>query len=334
MAKIAAIALICLTAWPMTAQTKALVTKSRVVSDVPLNGRRSFALPALCDENGNSYVKLVEGRMEGPLLKLSSTGKLQAEFNTEGALTNIYAVRPNGGVAMVYSDSGFKVGNFDPNGKRESEVKLDRPPIFFFPTQIAVFPSGEILVAGLQKGDKASTAIYDSRGHLVKQFPLDGDGAIEKAIEIGDVRYARAPGQGNHAVERSAATTGDDGLVYLMRATSPATVYAISAGGDVIRKIAVGAPTDSGLPDFGIRMVKNKLTVKFSRSCNSAGAFESCEGTIYAVVDATTGKRLADYEAADSDGPFACYAPDPDRFFTFSMAFSQNRLEVVEAGAK
>jgi len=40
------------------------------------------------------------------------------------------------------------------------------------------------------------------------------------------------------AVDKSAAVAGDDGLVYLMRATSPAIVYAISPAGEVIRKIA------------------------------------------------------------------------------------------------
>jgi hypothetical protein len=56
-------------------------------------------------------------------------------------------------------------------------VVLERPPIAFFPSQLAVFHSGEILMSGLeyQPGYKAATAIYDPTGHVVKQLVLDGD---------------------------------------------------------------------------------------------------------------------------------------------------------------
>jgi hypothetical protein len=236
---------------------------------------------------------------------------------------------------MVHVDGATKVvDNFGPDGKHESSVRLERPPTDFFPSQIAVFHSGEFLIAGVQRGYKASTAIYDPTGHLVKQFVLDGDAEIERAIEIGDVRYSRAPRESNDPVSRSVAITGDDGFVYLMRATSPATIYVISAAGEVIRKIVVSAPTDTGSPAFGIRVVKNKLAVKFYRRCE--GPLDvGCEGTVYTVVDATTGQRLADYETElETAGPIACYAPDPDRFFTFWIPPDQHRLEIVEARSK
>jgi hypothetical protein len=338
MNKLAAVALLCATALPVAAQTKVLVAKSRVPS-VTFDGFRSFALPTDCDEQGRSYVKLVKPvpGMVGPLLRLSGKGVLEAEFDTEGAVMNLYAVRPNGGVAMVRVDAGTEVvDNFGPNGKRESSVPLERPPIPFFPMQIAVFRSGEMVVAGLQfhPGYKAGTAIYSATGHLVKQLVLDGDAEIERAIEVGDARYAVAPGQGNEAVVRSVAITGDDGFVYLMRLTSPATVYVISSAGEVIRKIVVNAPTDKGSPNFGIRVVKNRLAVEFNRECDSA-LYTSCRGTVYTVVDATTGRKLADYETEDETaGPITCYAPDPDRFFTFSIGGEGHRLEIVEAAPK
>jgi hypothetical protein len=339
--KLAAVALLCLTTLPITAQTKTLVAKSRVPS-VTFDGFRSFALPTACDEQGRSYVKLVKPipGMVGPLLRLSSKGELEAEFDTEGALMNIFAVRPNGGVAMIHVDGAAKVvDNFGPDGKRESSVRLERPPVPFFPMQIAVFHSGEMLIAGQQynPGYKGSTAIYDPRGHLVKQFVLDGDAEIEHAIEVGDARYTDASGQGNKTLGPSVAITGDDGWVYLMRATSPATVYAISAAGEVVRKIAVKAPAEMGLPAFGIRAVKGKLAVKFYRKCEGAMPFDSCRGSVYTVVDAKSGQELATYEApneSDVGGPLACYAPDPDRFFTFWIPPGQHGLEIVEAAAK
>jgi len=137
------------------------------------------------------------------------------------------------------------------------------------------------------------------------------------------------------AVDKSAAVAGDDGLVYLMRATSPAIVYAISPAGEVIRKIAVAAPSGAGMPQFGLRVVKNRLAVQFGRNCDSNIDHGSCGSSIYSVVDATTGSRLAAYEAQkDVAGPIACYLPDPDRFFIFSTGLEAHGLDIVEAEAR
>jgi hypothetical protein len=159
-----------------------------------------------------------------------------------------------------------------------------------------------MLIAGLQYhlGYKASTAIYDATGRLVKQLVLDGDAEIERAIEVGDAKDTRAQQQNIGAVDESVANAGDDGLVCLMRATSPAAAYAISAPGDVVRKIVVRPPTGTGLPNFGIRVVKNRQAVQF--------------GSSYAVVDATTGKRLAACEAdKEVVGPIAWFRTFAER---------------------
>jgi hypothetical protein len=225
MNKFAVVALLCATVLPVTAQIKVLVAKNRV-SSVAFDDFRSFALPTACDEQGRSYVKLVKPApgMIGSLFRLSGKGAPEAEFDTAGALVNIFAVRQNGGVAMVHLDGATKVvDNFSPDGKRELSVRLERPPTPFFPAQIAVFRSGEILISGPQfhPGYKASTAVYDPTGHLVKQFVLDGDAEIERAIETGDAKDTRASQERTKILPRSVAITGDDGFVYLMRATSP-----------------------------------------------------------------------------------------------------------------
>ncbi len=337
MNRFAVMAALCAAALPLSAQTHVLKVRNRIPSTVSFDDFHTFALPTACDDQGRSYVKLPKAGpgMVGPLFRLSAKGTLEAEFDTSSAVVNVFAVRPDGGVAMVRADAAKKViENFAPDGKREADVELDRPPIPFFPTQLAVFRSGEILVAGprYHPGYKASTAIYDPAGHLVKQFALDGDAEIERAIEVGDARYAQSPGQGNQYIGQSVAITGDDGYVYLMRATSPTTVYVISAAAEVVRKIVVSAPTDAGRPDFGVRVVKNRLTIQFISSCDNSLKLSSCHGKVYVVVDATTGQRLASYDAAkDVTGPLACYAPDPDRFFTFDISLEPRRLEIVEA---
>jgi hypothetical protein len=336
--KIAAVLiLLSETALPIAAQTKVLVAKSRIpVSVVGDYLPGNIALPTVCDEQGRFYVTLITAGpgMLGPLFRLSSKGVAEAEFDTSGELINRYAVRPDGGVIMVRMAEGKKtIDNFGPDGTRESSVYPETPPIPFFPSQLAVFPSGEILISGSQyrPAYRASTAIYDPAGHLVKQIALDGDTEIEREIEAGDAKDTRAQQEHTEAVDRSVAITGDDGLVYLMRATSPVSVYAISDGGDVARKIVVSAPTGTASPDFGIRVVKNRLVVQFRRACDSRSDSQ-CRSSSYAVVDATTGKRLAAYEADEkAAGTMACYAPDPDRFFIFS---NRPSLDIVEAGPK
>ena len=118
-----------------------------------------------------------------------------------------------------------------------------------------------------------------------------------------------------------------------MRATSPATVYAISSAGEVVRKIVVSAPAGTALPKE-IRVAKKKLMFSFFRECDTPASWTSCRGTVYVVVDAATGQKLADYVAeGEVGGTLACYAPDPDRFFTFSITPAEHRLDIVEAAA-
>lgn len=260
-----------------------------------------------------------EGTPGGPLLRLSKTGVQEAEFDMSGAVGfNVFAVRPKGGIATVQDERGYSVVNLGPDGRRESAVHLDAAR--FFPFQLAVFPSGEILLAGIQRGTRESphsnkvfTALYDARGHLVKQLSLDQDPEIERPNESGDVRYV-------------GATTGEDGNVYLMRRASPATVYVISSTGEVVRKLVI-APPSAGQTPGAMQASKNKLAVLFYNECTA----RTCKGASYTVVDTVTGEKLADYVAGgDVGGAFACYAPDPDRFFFLQMS-GEHRLEILEA---
>jgi hypothetical protein len=186
------------------------VAKGRVPVRVAGEYHGGIAFPTACDEQGRFYVKLVQigPGMVGPLFRLSSKGVAEAEFETSGALINRYAVRPDGGVIMTRVNEATKiVDNFAPDGARESSVTLERPPTPFFPSQLAVFHSGEILISGLQyqPGYKAGTAIYDPTGHLIKQVVLDGEVELERAI----ANDPRAQKQNTSAIDTSVAVTGE-----------------------------------------------------------------------------------------------------------------------------
>src|SRR6266852_8150199 len=142
MTRLVALTLVCAVALPTAGQTKFLVPAARVPSTAIFDSVRSFALPTTCDDKGNVYVKLLppDGDESGPLR----------------------------------DEQGMSVVNFGPDGKRESVVRLD--PAHFFPSQLAIFPSGEMLLSGVQTRTRedpdiyrAYTAIYDAGGHLVKQ---------------------------------------------------------------------------------------------------------------------------------------------------------------------
>jgi len=327
------IALLIIGCGPAAGQIKPLVQSDTIATTLTFDGNRSFALPTACDDKGRSYVKLMEpdGKMTGPVFRVSPKGVIEAQFDITGTLGNTFAVRPNSGIAVAHLDGKAKViDQFGPDGARESQVRLEVPPAPFFPMQIAVFPSGGIFLAGPQyrPAEKPSAAVYNAEGHLLKQLDLERTEEQSQAINVSRDKFAAASKLAGHSV----AITGDDGYVYFMRADSPPSVYVISSDGEIVRKLVVNGPTGRNWPRFGLRVAKNRLLVEFYRECQNPVEISSCQGRLYTIVDATSGERLADFEPDQTTimGPVACYVPDPDRLSTFSIEPERHRLDIVE----
>ena len=165
----------------------------------------------------------------------------------------------------------------------------------------------------------------------MKQLDWEGTDEERHAIKGSDDKAAAA----RESPWRSIAITGDDAYVYFMRAMSPPSIYVISFGGEIVHKLVVKGPTGSNWPAFGLRVVDNRLLVEFYRDCQNPVEIDSCAGSLYTIVDATTGDRIADFEPdAKASGPIACYIPDPDRFYTFSIQAEGHRLEMIETAPK
>jgi hypothetical protein len=82
-------------------------------------------------------------------------------------------------------------------------------------------------------------------------------------------------------------------------------------------------------------VIQNRLVVEFYRECANPSDISSCKGTLFSVLDASTGERLVNYALEDTAGhPIACYAPDPDRFFMFQDAPHGNAIEIIESVPK
>jgi hypothetical protein len=199
------------------------------------------------------------------------------------------------------------------------------------PYQLAAFPSGQMLVSGLENCRsrrcfspfKSFTAIYDQSGHLLKRLSISEDDVIDAAAEIGDSRYARGPMFGNQAVSGGKIRLGDDGNAYLMRRTSPATVYVISSSGDLVRTLKI-EPARHGWASVDMQVSKEGIAVEFS-DCSAA----RCDGSVFAVANAVSGERLTDYPDDLHLGTLACFVA-PERF-TFLTISEENVLQVIDA---
>ena len=351
-------------AWcaPAPGQMKPLLQKGRITTTLTFDGPRTFALPTACDDKGRSYVKVwkPDGKMTekppaGPVFRVSDKGVIEAQFNSNEMLGNIFAVRPDGGIAALVVSIGKGgmqflgktkvIDNFGPDGARESQVRLETPPIPIEPMQIAVFPSGGFFLAGQEYRDekKISAAVYDAEGHLLKQVDWEETDEEPHAVSGSSDKAAAA----SESPSRSIAITGDDGYVYFMRAMFPPSIYVISSAGEIVRKLVVKGSAGTNSPYFGLRMVENRLLVEFYRDCQTpydeilarakVEIDPSCGRKVYTIVDATTGERIADFEPDPrASGPMACYVPDLDHFYTFSFDFQAegHPLEMIETAPK
>jgi hypothetical protein len=320
--------------------------QTQVLSVKP--GANDEASEGQCDAKGNLFLTLWgavgEDPSDRPLLMFDNAGLLRATFASSrkdlglSRLEDHFeptALLPDGGVArLVWSKDMLSVARFTVDGKLESRTTLDPPAIL--PYQFAMFPSGEILVSGLEQNHsrhflsahKSFTAIYDAHGHLVKRLLFDEDAEIDAAAEAGDVRYTFGPMAGNRGISSGKARLGSDGNVYLMRRTSPAIVYVIAATGELVRTLTI-EPGNIGQMPFGMQVADRRIAMEFSLHCSG----DRCEGVSFTIADAVTGRKVADYADDNVFGDFACYSAKPERF-TFLLTDGERKLRMVRAAAK
>jgi hypothetical protein len=302
-----------------------------------------------CGAKGNVFVTVWdpagEDPADRPLLMFDNSNLLTARVGSSRkdlGLSHyedhdeLTASISDGGVArLAWSKNALSLAVFSADGKLKSRTQLDPPA--FLPYQLAVFPSGESLVSGLEHVHsrravgpyKSFTAIYDKNGQLLKRLSLPEDVEIDADAERGDSRYAHGPMFGNRAVSSGRARLADDGNIYLMRSTSPATVYVISSSGEVVRTLSI-EPAGSGQLPFDMQVAGGRIAVEFALYCSA----DHCEGRNFTVADATTGQKLSDYSEDEGvGGVLACYSAKPERF-TFLRVSEDNKLQIIEASAK
>lgn len=330
------------------AETKSLHRQQSQVLGVKTGSNFSLA-DGQCDTKGNIFVtvwdQVQEEPSDRPLLMFDNSGALKNKFASSRKELGLSryedhfeptALLSDGGVArLVWSKNALSIARFSPDGKLESRTTLDPPAIL--PYQFLVFPSGELLVSGLEQNHsrrflgahKSFTAIYDARGHLLKRFSFAEDTEIDSAAEAGDSRYTFASIAGNRGISSGKARLGGDGNAYLMRRTSPATVYVISAGGELVRTLQI-EPANFGQMPSNMQVADGRIAIEFRLHCSG----NTCEGENFTIADATTGETIANYDDSNVQGDFACYGAKPERFTFLTETENGRKALMVQAATK
>lgn len=283
---------------------------------------QQFMFPIRCDSDGNIYLETSPDPSAG-ILKLGPKGELLAHFlpssaadlPVEAAL--YFSLGATGEVYQVaFPRQGMQraVLVFHKNGSYDSGIKLDNPPGArdWLPSQVGVFGSGDLLVTGLiidsaKKISTPFTGVFSSNGQFLRQVVLRDDGDIQKMVEAGDARIVSVNNPySNRAVSSGQVATAEDGNIYLMRNLSPAIVYAISPGGEVIRRFQV--PVEGTV--LSMSVVGGKIVVVYENS--------SMNTVSVALLD-LLGHPIATYsEDPEKNGrlgsALACYTDNPERF--------------------
>jgi hypothetical protein len=298
----------------------------------------ALAGPPQCDADGNLYLKTTSDGIAA-IHKLNGKGERIALFLKSSALkidfSPYFSIASNGYVyELVYPQEISRyVLVYRPEGSLKSTIKL-QPGFVFMPYRLAVFPSGDFLLTGLEYDKDRNNrvtwpfnGIFSNDGALRKELVLEDDEMIHDLAASGDPRVTTAQNpSSNHAVSWGAAETGPDGNVYLMRRLSPAIFYAVSEGGTVVRRFTVDPGKEDFMP-FTMHIAGSRIAVLFHQPQTGE--------EIIKVVD-LKGREIATYDEPVINGEqalglaFVCYSSNPDRF-TFLETAEDSKLELLVA---
>jgi hypothetical protein len=302
----------------------------------------SFDQPLTCDNDGNLYLQSEHFGVSG-IRKLNAKGERTALFqpnaNPDLKIDGVgyFALSPSGELYQFVfpHEMARYVMVYKSDGSYKSVIKL-QPGFPWIPSSLAAFPSGNLLVSGLEFDRDAKngvmwpfTGIFSSDGTLLKEVKLEDDDAFRDLAASGDARVTSGTNpQANHAVEFGQMQAADDGNVYLMRWITPTIFYAISPGGEVIRRFVVD-PGDESYRPSAMHVAGNRIAVLFFQP-------QSMEERMK-IVD-LEGHEIATYDELREKGKpilglaFACYTENPQRF-TFLTTGDGERLnlQTVEA---
>ena len=314
--------------------------KLRIVNRIPVPSEGAGILVGRpqCDEDGNIYTlsnydahaAIKKSNLKAEQLALFRTDSISDLSNIDFAW-NFQVARDGSLYEIIFlNNTGHRyVALFDKDGKYKSSVRLDAG-FEITPSYVAAFPSGTMIVAGSrpQEQNRAPfTGLFSASGVLLKEIALADDKELRQMGENNDPRVIEA---GRSRGSNLAISLGDfgvagDGNAYLMRRTSPAIFYAISPGGEVIRRFTVSAGKNkASFMPLAMHVADRKLAVLFHDS--------QTKDQVIKVVD-LEGHQLGSYEDERVDGKlslglsFACFSDNPKDRFVFLGQTSDKKRE-------
>lgn len=297
-----------------------------------------FYPPLKCDADGNIYIQ--NDPTSPGVRKLNPKGERVRDFRATSTDLRVdvapyFNVSGDGELyELVYAHevTSRYVFTYGSDGTLNSQIKLD-PGFVWMPHFVAAFPSGQLLVSGSEHSRDegapvwAFTAVFSSDGRLLKEIKLEDDDALHKMAESGDARIT-SPSipESNTAIDYGNLEMGADGNAYLMRATNPAIIYAISAGGEVVWRFSI-EPGDANYRPMSMHLSQQRIAVMFFD--------EATHDKLIKIVD-LEGHDVATYDELRAHGQpvnhmlglaFTCYMTNPERFI-FLGSGENSRLEL------
>ena len=273
--------------------------------------------PVKCDGDGNIYLRYPSRSPSTfDVARISPDGSTTASYRyyeqaeLKNAFAEDFAIANDGKVYVLlqFSQKKMIVAEFSSNGQFENKTELLMAD-GVDPSQLVVLNDGSFFISGIkigggQQSGEPFNVIFTSSGKMAREFSFKGD--VSAAVSP---KSTSGPADANPSVRFGRALLGQDGYLYVMRATSPAIIYVISPGGEVARTLKLQAPIKRGIP---VAMMVNagRLAIEFS----DPDAQDVSDTTIR-VVSATTGDTVADYKIVrELTEALACYTNDK---FTF-----------------
>jgi hypothetical protein len=334
---------------PATVEAKKVVEKqltSHLVPTktvaIPSEFAGVIGTPVRCDDDGNIYFQNDYEGVSG-IHKLNGKGERVANFQATGN-PDLKVIRV-GYFALDQADDLYQlVYTMEPfsyvtvskaDGSYKSTIKLQPGFPFLHASTVAVFASGNLLVSGLERDRKSGamlpfTGIFSSDGTLLKEIKLEDDDAIRDMAAAGDSRVASPTNpSSNRAVSSGQMESASDGNIYLIRWLTPAIAYAISPGGEAVRRFTID-PGDGGFEPFDVKISSNRIAMLF---------FQPQHGADFVKVVDLEGHEIATYynrtpngkARSDSLGAgLACYTSNPDHF-VFISADDDGKMQLITA---
>lgn len=285
-------------------------------------------VPVKCDSSGNLYFRRYWGPDydAAPIEKVTADGKvaasssLQSSPGFESAPVYDFTVGLRGDVYVLTTKERGKHGiaRFRSNGRLDTYFELKDSGISgngeFDPYQMAMFSSGEFLVAGRiyskdEQGEKSTPrlVLFDPSGRFVRDVRLGL--AATLSPPRGD--DGAAPDISAETAPLSGAVAAEDGNIYLMRPEKMPVILVVSPSGEPVRRLVVSPPQETFRP-LDLKVAGGRMAIQFVES--SKDKDPPLDRNVITLFDAGTGEPIISY--SPPSGIWGCYDLSGLRFLS------------------